>query len=65
MHPGDPGASAYDLAVEAGFEGTEAEWLASLNGPPNSLTIGTVSTLPPGSPLPAAMVIVESASPPL
>lgn len=28
------GASAYNLAVAAGFVGTEAEWLASLVGPP-------------------------------
>ncbi|MBQ8374463.1 MAG: serine protease [Clostridia bacterium] len=26
------GKSAYELAVESGFEGTEAEWLQSLNG---------------------------------
>lgn len=26
------GASAYDIAVKNGFKGTEAEWLASLNG---------------------------------
>lgn len=31
---GSPGASAYDIAVENGFEGTEEEWLASLHGPP-------------------------------
>lgn len=30
--PGDPGASAYQIAVNAGFEGTEEEWLASLKG---------------------------------
>lgn len=30
---GAAGASAYDLAVANGFEGTEAEWLASLVGP--------------------------------
>lgn len=29
---GDGGESAYQLAVKAGFSGTEAEWLASLNG---------------------------------
>ena len=27
---GEPGASAYDIAVSHGFVGTEAEWLASL-----------------------------------
>lgn len=30
---GDPGKSAYQIAVENGFVGTEAEWLASLQGP--------------------------------
>ena len=29
---GDPGSSAYEIAVENGFTGTEAEWLASLKG---------------------------------
>lgn len=29
---GDPGASAYEIAVENGFIGTETEWLASLKG---------------------------------
>lgn len=28
------GPSAYDIAVQNGFEGTEAEWLESLKGPP-------------------------------
>jgi hypothetical protein len=27
------GKSAYELAVDNGFEGTEQEWLASLKGP--------------------------------
>jgi len=31
-NPGAAGASAYDVAVENGFTGTEAEWLASLHG---------------------------------
>lgn len=31
--PGRDGSSAYDIAVAAGFAGTEAEWLASLVGP--------------------------------
>lgn len=38
--PGDPGGppgpSAYDVAVAAGFVGTEVEWLASLVGPPGA-----------------------------
>ena len=29
---GDPGKSAYEIAVEHGYEGTEEEWLASLHG---------------------------------
>lgn len=29
---GDPGSSAYEIAVENGFTGTEIEWLASLKG---------------------------------
>lgn len=31
--PGPPGLSAYQIAVNNGFVGTEAEWLASLEGP--------------------------------
>lgn len=30
--PGPAGKSAYDLAVAAGFSGTQAQWLASLKG---------------------------------
>src|SRR5699024_7525607 len=30
---GNPGKSAYQVAVDNGFEGTEEEWLASLQGP--------------------------------
>lgn len=33
--PGPAGASAYEVAVAAGFVGTEAQWLASLVGPAN------------------------------
>lgn len=29
---GEPGASAYEIAVKNGFQGTEAEWLLSLKG---------------------------------
>jgi hypothetical protein len=41
---GDPGKSAYELAVENGFEGSESEWLDSLK---NSATakIGYVTIL--------------------
>lgn len=31
--PGDPGKSAYQSALDNGFVGTEADWLASLVGP--------------------------------
>ncbi len=30
---GDEGASAYEVAVQNGFTGTEQEWLDSLRGP--------------------------------
>ena len=33
---GGAGASAYDIAVENGFEGTEEEWLESLKGEPGA-----------------------------
>jgi len=33
---GDPGASAFEVAVENGFVGTEQEWLDSLEGPPGT-----------------------------
>lgn len=32
MRKGDPGKSAYEVAVDNGFEGTEVEWLADLTG---------------------------------
>lgn len=31
---GEPGKSAYEIAVDNGFDGTEEEWLASLKGDP-------------------------------
>lgn len=33
---GEDGKSAYEIAVENGFQGTETEWLASLKGAPGS-----------------------------
>lgn len=33
MRKGDPGKSAYEIAVDNGFEGTEEQWLTSLTGP--------------------------------
>ena len=43
---GDPGKSAYEIAVENGFKGTESEWLESLkaNGG-NAPKIGEVTLL--------------------
>jgi len=60
--PGDDGTdgvdglSAYQIAVENGFEGTEAEWLESLQGPPGpsgngSLTFGSVTKATPAAAL--------------
>lgn len=43
---GPAGASAYEIAVQNGFEGTETEWLASLQGEPGQ----------PGDPGPAPEV---------
>jgi hypothetical protein len=52
------GASAYQLAVANGFVGTEAEWLASLdgadgadgsNGAAATVQVGTITTLAPGA----------------
>ena len=37
------GKSAYQIAVENGFEGTEEEWLASLEGPAGSVAPPTFS----------------------
>ena len=42
---GDPGKSAYEIAAENGFEGTEQEWLESLHGPKGDKgDTGTVDT---------------------
>lgn len=42
--PGDPGKSAYEIAVEHGFVGTEEEWLDSLVGPPGDITKESIET---------------------
>jgi hypothetical protein len=51
---GVPGQSAFELAVANGFTGTEAEWLASLQGapgaagaaaPPNTVPSGNYTSL--------------------
>lgn len=47
---GVDGRSAYEVAVDNGFVGTEEEWLAYLRqGPSGTLSVGTVSTGIPGS----------------
>lgn len=48
---GDPGKSAYQVAVDNGFSGTEEEWLASLVGPqgPTGSTGATGATGPVGA----------------
>lgn len=53
--PGPAGASAYEIAVQNGFEGTEQDWLASLVGPAGddgaaaTITVGNVTTGAAGS----------------
>lgn len=42
---GEPGLSAYEVAVTEGFVGTEAEWLDSLVGAPGSTTIAGITGL--------------------
>ena len=44
---GDRGASAYEVAVAAGFVGSEAEWLASLEGPQGDTGRGIASITDP------------------
>lgn len=58
IHTGPEGKSAYEVAVEEGYTGTEEEWLASLKGPIGEtpdITIGTVTTAEPGTPAAATM----------
>lgn len=46
---GSDGASAYDVAVENGFIGTEEEWLEYLRqGPAGRITIGSTAASEPG-----------------
>ena len=42
------GKSAYEIAVDEGFEGTEEEWIESLKGNAATVVVGTVS---PGYPI--------------
>lgn len=41
--PGKDGKSAYELAVENGFDGTEKEWLESLKGKDGDAQIQTIT----------------------
>ena len=58
IHTGPQGKSAYEVAVDEGYTGTEEEWLASLKGDTGEtpdITIGTVTTAEPGTPAAATM----------
>lgn len=49
---GTDGKSAYEIAVEQGYTGTEEEWLESLKGDSGdaaTIEVGTISVLPSGS----------------
>lgn len=43
------GLSAYEVAVAAGFDGTQAEWLASLKGDPGADGFSPIVTVVPGT----------------
>jgi hypothetical protein len=47
---GADGASAYELALQQGFAGTLAEWLASLKGPPGNDGVGEAGPVGPQGP---------------
>lgn len=47
--PGDPGLSAYEIAVLNGFVGTEVDWLASLQGDDGDPGADSIVPGPPGS----------------
>lgn len=57
LNSGPRGKSAYEVAVDSGFVGTEQEWLDSIviPGPGNELSIGTVTTGLPGTPADATI----------
>lgn len=73
--PGPVGPSAYDVAVTNGFTGTEAEWLASLQGEPgpdgdpgNPGPPGTGVLLlaygeAPPDPVPTGMIVLRVSTP--
>lgn len=50
---GADGRSAFEVAQDAGFAGTEAQWLADLVGPQGdaaTIAVGTVTSVPNGQP---------------
>lgn len=58
MRKGDPGKSAFEVAVEEGYVGNKGQWLASLKGQKGDtpdISIGTVTTAEPGTPSAATM----------
>jgi len=58
IHTGPAGKSAYEVAVDEGYTGTEEQWLASLKGETGDtpdISIGTVTTVEPGEPAAASM----------
>lgn len=58
---GAPGASAYEIAVDGGYVGTEAEWLASLA---RANVIPVVDTLPTSDLTDGLTVIVRAVTNP-
>ena len=60
---GPVGKSAYQIAIDNGFEGTETEWLASLKGPKgdtgDSTTLGPISSENISSP-PSGAAVAEA-----
>lgn len=63
---GDDGKSAYEIAVEYGFEGTEEEWLEFLSTPEDEFftiedaNITNISQLPPMSSWPCSLHLINT-----
>ena len=52
-----PVITAYDVAVQNGFVGTEDEWLESLRGGPNVIAVPYVDPWPVLSPIPNTLYL--------
>lgn len=52
-----PTLSAYDVAVDNGFVGTEEEWLESLRGGPNVVAQSYTDPWPPPDPIPNTLYL--------